>query len=35
LPQQLEYTIIVEFLVNLKKEFGRGDDETVKIAKNS
>jgi len=23
----------VEFLVNLKKELGRGNDETIKIAK--
>ena len=28
----LEYETTGEFLANLKKEFGRGDEETVKIA---
>jgi len=29
----LEYEIIGEFLADLKKEFGRRDDETMKVAK--
>ena len=28
----LEYEIAEEFLVDLKKEFRRGDEETVKVA---
>jgi len=28
----LEYETIGEFLVDLKKEFGRKDDETMKVA---
>jgi len=28
----LEYEIVGEFLANIKKEFGEGDEETVKIA---
>ena len=28
----LEYKIVGEFLVNIKKEFGGGDEETVKVA---
>lgn len=29
----MEYEIIGEFLADLKKEFGRRDDETMKVAK--
>jgi len=28
----LEYEIVGEFLVDIRKEFGRGDEESVKIA---
>ena len=28
----LEYTAVREFLVDLKKEFGEGDDKTIKVA---
>jgi len=28
----LKYTIIGEFLVDLKKEFGEGGDKTMKVA---
>ena len=30
--EALEYAMVGEFLADLKKEFGRGDDETMKIA---
>jgi len=29
----LEYAIVEESLADLKKEFGRGDDEIIKMAK--
>jgi len=29
----LEYEMVGEFLANLKKEFGGGDRETVKVTK--
>ena len=29
----MEYKIVEEFLVDIKKEFGEGDKETVKIAR--
>ena len=28
----LEYEIVEEFLVDIRKEFGRGDEESVKVA---
>ena len=28
----LEYEIVGEFLVNIRKKFGRGDEELVKVA---
>jgi len=28
----LEYEIVEEFLADIKKEFGREDEETVKVA---
>ena len=28
----LEYEIVGEFLVDIRKEFGRGDEESVKVA---
>jgi len=30
---ELDYIIVGEFLVDLKKEFGEGDDKTIKVAK--
>ncbi len=30
--EMLEYAIVGKFLVNLKKEFGRGDNKTMKVA---
>jgi len=30
--ESLEYETVGEFLVDLKKEFGRGDNEMMKIA---
>jgi len=29
----LSYATVSEFLSDLKEEFGRGDDETIKVAK--
>ena len=29
----LEYEIVKEFLIDIKKEFGEGDKESVKVAK--
>ena len=29
----MDYIIVGEFLVDLKKEFGEGDDKTIKVAK--
>jgi len=31
--ETLEYTTVEEFLADLKKEFGGGDDEMMKVAK--
>ena len=28
----LEYKIVENFLIDIKKEFGRGNEETVKVA---
>jgi len=30
--EELEYTTIDKFLVNLKRKFGREDNETIKVA---
>jgi len=30
--RSLSYTIVGEFLLNLKEKFGKGDDITIKVA---
>jgi len=31
--RELEYVTVGEFLINLRKEFGKGDNETTKVMK--
>ena len=30
--EELEFEIVMEFLAEIKKEFGRGEEESVKVA---